>query len=138
MDLGPASGGVLVIVLVSVLVFSTLGLGLLSQVQHNGIEAARRIQSTQAFWTAEGGIHQAVCRLDRDVAYRLSPTPLSGTLGNLPYDVSVSKSGLMFDVRSIGTAAAWKRTVELSLEFVPSVSMVDTNDLLVVLNWQEQ
>jgi Tfp pilus assembly protein PilX len=127
-----------VIVLAGVLVFSTMGLGLLTQAQYHAVATARRIEAAQAFWASEGGVHQALCHLDRIPAYRFSPSPLGGTVLDHSYNVDVAKSADTFTITSTATSTAWSRTLELTVEFVDIVTAGATTEVMNVSNWGER
>jgi len=79
-------GAILALVVIVLVVVNVLGVGLLSQSAMNAIEVVKKVQSTQAFWIAEGGLGMAISYLPN----MPETNPFSGTLGNGEYDVTIT------------------------------------------------
>jgi len=91
-------GVILGIVLIYMLIMTILGYGILHLSYANSIQTNKSVFSNQAFWLADAGIEQVLCKLTTDspAGYRQSPTGFSGSGGilnnyNGNYAVSVDK-----------------------------------------------
>ncbi len=72
--------------------------------------------AAQAVWVAEGGLQQVYYRLYTDTSFRNSPTsPLTGTLGEGTYSVTVIKSGNSYTLASTGTVSSFSRKIQRSV-----------------------
>ena len=115
-SLEPRRGASIVLVLVVLVIFSSLGVGLLTQGERARVEAAKQRQSMQAFWAAEGGIQRTLARLAVDPGFRALPAPVLGTLGGVGYEVlSSTANGLEFELVAEAVTFAWQRTVRVEV-----------------------
>lgn len=78
-----------------------------TQLRGSGYDLA----SAKALWIAEAGLQDVFYKLKNDSAYRDNPTPVSGTLGNGSYSVSVTKSGSTYTITSTGTVNVLNRKI---------------------------
>lgn len=92
-------GAILGIVLIYMLLMTVLGYGILHLSYANSIQTNKSVFSNQAFWLADAGIEQVLCKLTTDspAGYRQNPTGFSGSgeiLNNYNgnYTVSVNNS----------------------------------------------
>ncbi|MEI6971113.1 MAG: hypothetical protein WCL44_06305 [bacterium] len=108
-------GAVLGVVLIVLLIFSILGFQLLELSGRDGVETARAVGTTRAFWVAEAGLHHARAMLLVSSAFRASPWTLTG--GGLNYSAAteINPDGT-YTVTSAGTAQTLTRTVQQVIE----------------------
>ena len=105
-------------VLIILLTFSMLGLGLISQSGENLVDAGKRRQALQAFWSAEGAVTEATARLVKDDAFSAAPAPLSGTLGRVDYAVDTVRFGNRYTLAAVGTNTTWHREIVTEVELI--------------------
>lgn len=121
-------GAILPVVLILVLVFSTLGLGLLRLSSEASVETARTVQRQQSFYAAEAGIHDALARAaiardqGRQEVFPAGTRFWVGTNDTCAYEVTITNiTASAFDppvyrIRSVGTTPAnASSNIELTL-----------------------
>ena len=72
------------------------------------------IASHKALWVAEAGLQQAIRQLKNDSNFRNDPSsqsPLTGSVGDGGYSVTVSKNGSIYTLTSTGTVGILKRQI---------------------------
>ncbi len=126
-------GGILLVVLLLVLVFSVLGLGLLSLGRQNAVETSRLLNRSKAFWMAEAGLHELRAIITLPVNRGLlenyglvdavdSPVLQGSIAGAGSYEVYVSTNlnasltgaVRIYDVRCVGHSPGVQSTVVVS------------------------
>ncbi|MCX5699523.1 MAG: pilus assembly PilX N-terminal domain-containing protein, partial [Candidatus Omnitrophica bacterium] len=78
------------------------------------------IASHKALWLAEAGLQKAFYTLKNDVNYQNNPTPISGSLGEGTYSVSVSKSGSNYTFTSLGAVGVMNRKITHGMSLTSS------------------
>ncbi|MDD5449470.1 MAG: hypothetical protein PHO42_02605 [Candidatus Omnitrophica bacterium] len=79
------------------------------------------IVSHKTLWLADAGLQKAFYTLKNDVNYQNNPTPLSGSLGDGTYLVSVVKNNSIYTFSSIGTVGVMNRKITHSMALTSSV-----------------
>jgi hypothetical protein len=111
------TGAALLLAALVMLAVSVLGVSMLTLGDYNGIELVRGQQAVNAFWIAEGGVHYALAKLQKQQSYRMSPVPLTNSLADGTFAVSVVRTGKLHTITSTGRGAGGGvRTVRLVTE----------------------
>lgn len=95
----PRAGAILAVVLILVVVFSTLGLGLLRLSSSIAVETSGAIQRSQAFWAAEAGLQEARALAGQardegsEEVFPFAAWSWSGTNATCVYEVDTQRTG---------------------------------------------
>ncbi len=106
-------GAVMIFTFAAMVVLAVIVGGFLFMIATQTAGSGGGLTSTQALWVAEGGIQQALYSLKNDSSFRSSPTsPVTGSLGEGSYSVTVSKSGSTYALSSTGTVGELSRRID--------------------------
>lgn len=111
-------GATLALVAGMSVIITLIGAGLLSASGAARIEAVRRQQSLECFWSAESALAIARVRLYTDPSFRSSPTRVELTNGFVIGAANVSRTGNVFHVFAWGTNRYTRQSRRLAQEFV--------------------
>lgn len=109
-------GAVLIMTFIIMVTLSAITLGFLFMTSHQLRGSAYDIASAKAFWLAEAGIQDVIQKLTSSSTFRDSPTtPVTGSLGQGTYSVSVTKNDTTYTLTSTGTVDVISRKITMSV-----------------------
>ena len=112
-------GALLILVMGMMLVICLMTAGLWQLCVADATETARSVQSAQAFWAAEAGLHHGYVLLKNDSNYWNGAHSMTGQLASGSYAASVAAAGSnLYTLASTGTAGRATRAVRQTVLFL--------------------